>query len=309
MKFYSSAETPQYPRANHLYTLDTESFSIDVDPIDRKRYRATAEVAALGPLTVARVESNAAIVTRKGERPADDESRRYTFVFVTEGEMIISHHLGKTELREGDFVLLDNNRNRTMFVYNNVTLLLVSVTARLLRKYIPRPDDVTGLKPPRDARDNAFLLESLFGLWQQLKQGRVQEFCDSLSDDLLKGAAQAFSNGGGKITRCARRMAQVKELIEEDLSNPELTVEMLAARMNISSRYLRALFSGTERVSHYILRRRLEECARQLSNPLYRNVSITSIAFQWGFNSPAHFSRSFRLKYGMTPREYRRQHI
>src|SRR5690606_22840749 len=106
MKFYSSVDTPHYPHANHLYTLDTESFCIDVDPIDRKRYRATAEVAALGPLTVSRIESNAAIVTRKNERQGGEESR-FSFIFAVQGDIIISHRLGNTELEAKDFVLLD----------------------------------------------------------------------------------------------------------------------------------------------------------------------------------------------------------
>lgn len=309
MKFYSSVDTPHYPHANHLYTLDTESFSIDVDPIDRKHYRAIAEVASLGPLTVSRVESNAAIVTRKGDRNLERENGRFSFVFVIQGEVIISHHLGNTELEAKDFVLLDNGYNRTMFVYNQVSLLLISVPGQVLKKLIPRPEDVTGLKMSHGQLNNGVLFETLLGFWLQLKQGQLQEFAPSLSDNLLKNITQAYSQTGReKITKCTRRMAQVRELVEEHLSNPDLTVEMLAGQMNVSSRYLRALFANSERISHYILRRRLEECAKQLSNALYRNISITSIAFQWGFNSPAHFSRAFRQKYGTTPREYRKQH-
>lgn len=308
MKFYSSVDTPQHPHANHLYTLDTESFSIDVDPIDKKRYRAVAEVASLGPLTVARVESNAAIVTRKNERRGEREESRFSFLFAVQGEVIISHHLGNTELEAKDFVLLDNRYQRTMFVYSAVTLLMVTVPAGLLKKYIPRPEEVAGLKMSHGQLNNGFLFETLLSLWLQIKQGTLKDFAPSLSESLLKNISQAYSEtGSGRTSKCTHRMTQVKELVERNLGNPELTVEMLATELKVSSRYLRALFANSERISHYILRRRLEECASQLANPLYRNISITSIAFQWGFNSPAHFSRAFRQKYGMTPREYRKQ--
>jgi AraC-like DNA-binding protein len=93
------------------------------------------------------------------------------------------------------------------------------------------------------------------------------------------------------------------------LGNPELTVESLAASLAVSSRYLREVFSQTEKISHYILRRRLEECANQLANSLHRHTSITAIAFQYGFNSTAHFSRTFRKQYGVTPREYRKRNL
>ena len=63
---------------------------------------------------------------------------------------------------------------------------------------------------------------------------------------------------------------------------------------------------GGEKMSVYILRRRLEECARQIGNPSWNAHTLTEIAFSWGFNSAAHFSRTFLEKYGMPPREYRR---
>jgi AraC-like DNA-binding protein len=59
-------------------------------------------------------------------------------------------------------------------------------------------------------------------------------------------------------------------------------------------------------MSAYILRRRLEECARQMCSPGWSAHTLTEIAFSWGFNSAAHFTRTFHEKYGMAPREYRR---
>jgi AraC-like DNA-binding protein len=64
--------------------------------------------------------------------------------------------------------------------------------------------------------------------------------------------------------------------------------------------------SSGEKVSGYIIRRRLEECAKQIRNPAWAGHTLTEIAFAWGFNSAAHFTRSFHERFGMTPRDYRR---
>ncbi|MCJ9728672.1 AraC family transcriptional regulator [Bradyrhizobium sp. PRIMUS42] len=32
---------------------------------------------------------------------------------------------------------------------------------------------------------------------------------------------------------------------------------------------------------------------------------MTDVALRWGFNDLSHFSRSFRRRFGMSPREYR----
>jgi AraC-like DNA-binding protein len=76
----------------------------------------------------------------------------------------------------------------------------------------------------------------------------------------------------------------------------------------MTTRYLHHLFSDQdETVARYILRRRLEACSRALLSPSQRGRTVTAIAFDYGFNSPTHFGRVFRAKFGATPREYRRE--
>jgi len=46
-----------------------------------------------------------------------------------------------------------------------------------------------------------------------------------------------------------------------------------------------------------------------MTNSAWRSLTVSEIAFSWGFNSAAHFTRAFRAKYGMAPSEYRRMHL
>jgi AraC-like DNA-binding protein len=103
------------------------------------------------------------------------------------------------------------------------------------------------------------------------------------------------------------RHAQVKLYIEQHLRDPHLTPSMIASRHKLSTRYLRMVFAvGGETISAYILRRRLEECARQISDPRWRGHSISEIAYAWGFNSTSHFARTFRMRFKSSPRDHRR---
>ncbi len=56
------------------------------------------------------------------------------------------------------------------------------------------------------------------------------------------------------------------------------------------------------------MERRLEHCRKELScyGP---SKNITEIAYRWGFNDSAHFSRSFKNRYGISPKQYRDQYI
>jgi AraC-like DNA-binding protein len=104
-----------------------------------------------------------------------------------------------------------------------------------------------------------------------------------------------------------QRRKDVIEYIEAHLRDPELSPASISAGLRVSPRYLRTIFaSGGEKMGAYILRRRLEECARQMGSAAWNAHTLTEIAFSWGFNSAAHFTRTFNEKYGMAPREYRK---
>ncbi|MDB5442464.1 MAG: transcriptional regulator, AraC family, partial [Phenylobacterium sp.] len=78
----------------------------------------------------------------------------------------------------------------------------------------------------------------------------------------------------------------------------------------ISPRSLQKLFaSANQSFSTYVRSRRLERCRLDLSSPICASLSISEICFRWGFNGSAHFSRAFKERYGVSPREYRKTHL
>ncbi|MFI6445715.1 helix-turn-helix transcriptional regulator [Kitasatospora sp. NPDC050543] len=99
---------------------------------------------------------------------------------------------------------------------------------------------------------------------------------------------------------------QIRAFINEHLPDPGLSPDSIARAHHVSVRYLHKLFQheGTS-VHRWIQQRRLEEARRELSKQGRAAVTIASVAHRWGFVDPAHFSRSFRAAYGMTPREWR----
>ena len=76
--------------------------------------------------------------------------------------------------------------------------------------------------------------------------------------------------------------------------------------LNCSKRHLHNAFADEqETLGQYILRQRLQACMRELKNPLHLQRTITDIAFSWGFNNGAHFSRVFREHAGLSPSQFR----
>ena len=102
----------------------------------------------------------------------------------------------------------------------------------------------------------------------------------------------------------------IMDFIHKNLDHPELGPILIAGNHHISTRYLHLLFAEKGlSVSHYILDKRLEQCRRQLSHQNPYKDSITSIAYHWGFNDSAHFSKVFKKKYGVTPKEYQNRYF
>ncbi|WP_223773106.1 helix-turn-helix domain-containing protein [Streptomyces sp. 135] len=99
----------------------------------------------------------------------------------------------------------------------------------------------------------------------------------------------------------------IRQYIERHLGDPELSAERIAAAHFISVRYLHRVFEGEGiTVSRLIQRRRVEQCARELSRRGRVSPSLGVVAARWGFRSAAHFSRAFKAVHGHPPQQWRR---
>ncbi|MGC4835687.1 helix-turn-helix domain-containing protein [Micromonospora vinacea] len=99
--------------------------------------------------------------------------------------------------------------------------------------------------------------------------------------------------------------ARVVDFIDRHLDSNELSPGSIAAAHHISLRSLHRLFEAeATTVAELIRAKRLEQCRRDLGNPLLRQP-VHVIAARWGFPDRAHFSRLFRAHYGRSPQEYR----
>jgi AraC-like DNA-binding protein len=121
----------------------------------------------------------------------------------------------------------------------------------------------------------------------------------------LAAAGGIVGRGGAEGARAAF-LHRILQRMETVLGDPELSMATLAEDAGISRRYLRRLFASQDMNFAATLKtRRLARCHADLVSPLYAQLGISEIAFRWGFNDAAHFSRSFREQFGLSPRDHR----
>src|SRR5262249_4140397 len=102
-----------------------------------------------------------------------------------------------------------------------------------------------------------------------------------------------------------RRLAGIVADMEAHLEAP-LRPSALASRAGVSVRQLERLFGDRFRdtPSGYYLELRLQAARNHL---FYGEIPVQEIANATGFSSPSVLSRSFKARFGLSPREFRRQ--
>jgi transcriptional regulator GlxA family with amidase domain len=102
------------------------------------------------------------------------------------------------------------------------------------------------------------------------------------------------------------RLRSVKAYIDAHLSDPNLSLDIIAKKNGISLRYLHQLFRMMDMsASEYLRLRRLQRCHDLLTSPRHAVQSITEIAYSMGFSSSSHFSNLFRAQFGLRPSDVR----
>lgn len=98
-------------------------------------------------------------------------------------------------------------------------------------------------------------------------------------------------------------MERIMESVNKNLSDSEFSVEQLAADTGLSRSHLHRKMKEIAGISpsEFIRNIRLEQAARLLKE---RKVNISQVAYTFGFNSPATFSKAFKQHFGQSPSEY-----
>jgi AraC-like DNA-binding protein/streptogramin lyase len=99
---------------------------------------------------------------------------------------------------------------------------------------------------------------------------------------------------------------KMREIIMQNLSNPDLSSEMLADSLYVSRSGLFAKIKEiTGSTPHQLIQdARLEEAARLLQEGTH---TVHDVCEMVGFNSSNYFSKCFKQKYGCTPRDWNNQ--
>lgn len=100
-------------------------------------------------------------------------------------------------------------------------------------------------------------------------------------------------------------MASAKRYMDEHLSQPELSISLLAEQCNVSEVYFRKLFKARYGLppSKYLASIRLKNATKLMNYPF---LTLDECALQSGFSSLQYFCRLFKKETGISPGKFRK---
>lgn len=274
--------------------LHTEPLSTTLD--------GTMTFGAIGRLKIGHI---AASCHRIGLTPELARAERHPVAKVivqTVGASVYEQHGERVTLTPGDGLVYDVSQPHAItstevtehFVVTVPHDLVAGRGIRLDRLSAQRFSARTGV-----GRLAADLIHSTFGELATISPA----YEDDLAASLLRLMFLPLPSETARTSEALRY--RIESYIQDQIRDPELSLDQIASALRCSKRYLHMAFAATDRsVTDHIWTTRLDGCRADLARQPDRTIS--EIAFAWGFSSSAHFSRAFRKRFGVAPSEFRR---
>ena len=285
---------------------------VDVNAEERSDYQGFIREARFGPVTMTDVLVSEQRITRRERHIAKLDKDCYYVQFIQQGRVNILQ-AGQTLLSHpGVGTIFSASEAYDLECIGRVRSLYLEIprkefSSRFSENRIPVAATMTtGRGLGRIAAEFCSMLASEGSSLEETVRTRLgDELMDVLALALDMGDKDDFSEDA---TAQKARLRSVKAWIEQHLADPDLSLEKIARSNGVSLRHLHYLFRLTDlSASEWILDRRLLRCHDALIRPELRSLSVTEVAYRFGFRSSSHFSTVFRRKFGHSPSELRRR--
>lgn len=143
-------------------------------------------------------------------------------------------------------------------------------------------------------------IENIF-LQRELLQEKFRQ-------DLFATKAGSVVPAGNLQSHDTAFLKRIMDFMEDNMSNSELTVEMLVSEAGMGRTVFFNKLKGLLGMSpiEFIKETRIKRAAELLESGKY---NVSEVSFQIGMNDARYFSKCFKHKYGMTPSEFKNKGV
>jgi AraC-like DNA-binding protein len=276
------------------------------------RFRGMIRGAGIDEVHVSDVRATDHVVERTPELIARGDRPYFKVSLMLAGTGLLIQDDREAVLTPGDLAVYDTSRPYSLVFDQDFRTMVVMFPRHLLT--LP-PDMVGQLTAVRISGSEGLgsvvtpYLTQLAGNLDQLAGSTGARLAHSALDLVATVFARELGLDGVTADPHRALMQRIRSHIDRNLASTDLDPTSIAAAHFISTRHLHGLFQeqGTT-VSTWIRTRRLEQCRRDLVDPVLADRPVAAIAARWGFVDAAHFSRAFKSAFGISPSEFRAGH-
>ncbi len=267
-------------------------------------------VEDLSSLQLSRVTASPQRVTRTPALVGRASEDFFLVSIQTEGAGRVLQDGRAADLAPGDFALYDSTRPYTLQFeqpFQQYVLRLPGPTLRTALRDTHRltASTVSGQRGAGHLMIN--MIRTLAADIDTLAPESAAAVAESITQILIAGlSALPLARQQPLSHLRAYHREQIKACVRANLRQPGFGVADAAARLRLSPSTLHRAWAGEAcALGEWIWAQRLDAARRDLCDPGMGARSVSEIAFGWGFNDAAHFSRAFRTRFACSPRQMR----
>ncbi|PJI98480.1 AraC family transcriptional regulator [Acidovorax sp. 69] len=264
--------------------------------------------AHAGDVVMTQLEANRHRVIRSHRLARASETSYLKIVAPWQGSAVVEQHGRQAWVRPGGWAIYDTTGSYEVANPERTRHLIVMLPKSALTERGIRLESLMGRQVGAGVGISRVALDAMRSTFQEL-HSMTPEAARGAGDLILELVRLSLQELAGKSTASTQQEAfkdRIRDFIGLHLRDPDLSIDRIAQMLNCSKRHLHNAFVDDEdTLAHYILRRRLQACMRDMKNPDYLHHTISEIAFSWGFSNGAYFSRVFRAHAGLSPSDFR----
>ncbi len=309
----------QYCAPSEAYTsfadeMRASGLPFTAKQIDGMSFRARHEMIWLDQGLLGRFKSVPTEFRRTKSDIAHSSSECFCAYYVLSGSMAFEQDDRRNLLGKGDLVFFDSALPVTFSCSaspsNSFAGIMGMRFPKALFSAITNPEDLfVSTHYPREKLLGP-LASTLTYMSNRLVSASYAELNGlfNATIDLIPVSVCAYSNERDiplQSTNAASLRA-VSSFIEDHLTNSNLSAASTAKELLISASYVHRMFALTGMTfGAYVMAKRLDRVRADLISPICQRTPIADIAYKWGFNDLSTFNRSFKKRFGCTPRALR----
>lgn len=280
--------------------------SVHAEPRSGTEFNAKITSILIGETPLVQCKSTPACVSHDPNSVKKGETPEFILKAQIEGKSYVTNGDKRVKLNAGDFLICDNKQSYVLDFDCDTSIISIPLSEKYIRQFTSFPSDLAFSTVSEDNPIRKITFDYFNSLWRNRQAGMSNAVCEKLLSTFLELAVLSISEQEGNAPTGAKTCQDLFKrccaFIDNNLEDEELNSAAIANANGISLRHLQSTFANNGwTVRDYVSDQRLYKAKMLLESSLHEGRTISEIAYSTGYKSLAHFSRSFKAKYALSP--------